>query len=173
MSGPRVFNSNGNHNHNKPYYYHFKRKKSIKTTNSSYAYPSSSRNHRKALWLPWPASASPPLETVGSSNSNTTTKPFFRENPTHNRKSSSKEDISSTILWMVSVPDPVVDNNTHPPEAELPFRNYRNSPELPASSRPAPTVSSSARSQPPLIANPPSQPLIIPSHVAHALLLTR
>ena len=33
--------------------------------------------------------------------------------------------------------------------------------------------SPSTGSQPPLIANPPSQPLIIPSHVAHALLLTR
>ena len=168
MSGPRVFNSNGNHNHNKPYYYHFKRKKSIKT-NSYYSSYNPSRN-RKALWLPWPASASSsssPPPNGGSPNN--TTKPFFREKPTH-RKSSS-EDISA-ILWMVSVPeDPVVDNT--PPAAtaaESPSRNYnRNYPELPS----RPTTVSSTRSQPPLIANPPSQPLIIPSHVAHALLLTR
>ena len=38
---------------------------------------------------------------------------------------------------------------------------------------PDPVANSPAGSQPPLIANPPSQPLIIPSHVAHALLLTR
>ena len=166
MSGPRVFNSNGNHNHNKPYYYHFKRKKSIKT-NSYYSSYNPSRN-RKALWLPWPASASSsssPPPNGGSPNN--TTKPFFREKPTH-RKSSS-EDISA-ILWMVSVPeDPVVDN-TPPAAAESPSRNYnRNYPELPS----RPTTVSSTRSQPPLIANPPSQPLIIPSHVAHALLLTR
>ena len=170
MSGPRVFNSNGNHNHNKPYYYHFKRKKSIKT-NSYYSSYNPSRN-RKALWLPWPASSassssSSPPPNGGSPNNST--KPFFREKPTQ-RKSSS-EDISA-ILWMVSVPDPVVDNT--PPSAtaaaESPSRNYnRNYPELPS----RPTTVSSTRSQPPLIANPPSQPLIIPSHVAHALLLTR
>ena len=38
---------------------------------------------------------------------------------------------------------------------------------------PDPVANTPTGSQPPLIANPPSQPLIIPSHVAHALLLTR
>ena len=163
MSGPRVFNSNGNHNHNKPYYYHFKRKKIIKKTNHSSYNPS---RNRKALWLPWPSptssppSSTPPTDNSESSNNITTTKTFSREKPTTIGKS---EDIS-TILWMVSVPDPVVDKSSSSPPAALTSSQSSSSSSTAAVTR---------SQQPPLIANPPSQPLIIPSHVAHALLLTR